>query len=154
MAEGAAGEGAGLLGHGLRGLDGRQRCAAGRAHIFQREINVLDLIPRLQTDSDMIEYVREDTFTNNAAMTAEATATTGTTGTKPESVLAFSSQTSPVRTLAHWIPVTNKTLSDAPQIRGIINSRLLLGLTLALETQILNGDGTGENFLGITTPRA
>jgi len=121
----------------------------GVLSILQREINVLDLIPRLQTDSDTIEYVREDTFTNNAAMVAEATATTGTTGTKPESVLAYSSQTAPVRTLAHWIPVTNKTLADAPQIRGIINSRLLLGLTLALETQILTGDGTGENFLGI-----
>jgi len=122
---------------------------SGVLSILQREINVLDLIPRLTTESDTIEYVREDTFTNNAAMVAEATATTGTTGTKPESVLAYSTQTAPVRTLAHWIPVTNKTLSDAPQIRGIINSRLLLGLTLALETQILTGDGTGENFTGI-----
>lgn len=122
---------------------------AGALSILQRQINVLDIIPRLQTDSDTIEYVREDTFTNNAAMTAEATATTGTSGTKPESVLAYSPQTSPVRTLAHWIPVTNKTLSDAPQIRGIINSRLLLGLTLVLESQMLTGDGTGENFTGI-----
>ena len=110
---------------------------------------MLDLIPRLQTASDTIEYVREDTFTNNAAMVAEATATTGTSGTKPESVLSYSPQTSAVRTLAHWIPVTNKTLADAPQIRGIINSRLLLGLTLALENQVLTGDGTGENFTGI-----
>ena len=121
----------------------------GALTILQREINVLDLIPRIQTDSDMIEYVLETAFTNNAAMVAEASATTGTSGTKPESVLSYESRTSPVRTLAHWIPVTNKTLSDAPQIRGIINSRLLLGLTLALETQILAGDGSGENFTGI-----
>lgn len=121
----------------------------GSLNILQREINVLDLIPRLQTDSDMVEYVREDTFTNSAAFVAEATATTGTSGTKPESVLAYSTQTAAVRTLAHWIPVTNKMLADAPAIRGIINSRLLLGLTLALESQILTGDGTGENFTGI-----
>jgi len=121
----------------------------GVLSILQREINVLDLVPRIQTASDTIEYVLETAFTNNAAMVAEATATTGTTGTKPESVLSYSTQTAAVRTLAHWIPVTNKTLADAPQIRGIINSRLLLGLTLALETQILNGDGTGENFTGI-----
>ena len=121
----------------------------GVLNILQREINVLDLVPRLSTESDTIEWVREDTFTNNSAMVAEATATTGTTGTKPESVWASSTQTTPVRTMAHWIPVTNKTLSDAPQIRGIINSRLLLGLTLTLETQLLTGDGTGENFLGI-----
>jgi HK97 family phage major capsid protein len=121
----------------------------GALNILQREINVLDLIPRLQTSSDVVEYVREDTFTNNAAMVAEATATTGTSGSKPESVLAYSTQTAPVRTLAHWIPVTNKMLADAPAIRGIINSRLLLGLTLSLESQMLTGDGTGENFTGI-----
>jgi HK97 family phage major capsid protein len=122
---------------------------SGFLNLLQREINVLDVIPRMQTSSDIVEYVREDTFTNNAAMVAEATATTGTTGSKPESVLAYSTQTAPVRVLAHWIPVTNKMLADAPAIRGIINSRLLLGLTLALETQILTGDGTGENFTGI-----
>jgi HK97 family phage major capsid protein len=121
----------------------------GSLDILQRELNLLDLLPRLATDSDMIEYVREDTFTNNAAMVAEATATTGTSGLKPESVLAFSAQTSPVRTLAHWIPVTNRMLADAPAIRGIINSRLLLGLALELEDQIIDGDGTGENFTGI-----
>ena len=121
----------------------------GVLNILQREINVLDLIPRLTTESDVIEWVQETTFTNNAAMVAEATATTGTTGTKPESALAYSAQTTPVRTLAHWVPVTNKMLGDALQIRGIINSRLLLGLQLALETQIVSGDGTGENFLGI-----
>jgi HK97 family phage major capsid protein len=121
----------------------------GSLDILQREINVMDLIPRLTTDSDMIEYVREDTFTNNAAMVAEASATTGTSGAKPESVLAFSAQTSPVRTLAHWIPVTNRMLADAPAIRGIINSRLLLGLALELEDQVLTGGGTGEDFQGI-----
>jgi HK97 family phage major capsid protein len=136
-------------GTGVAGAMVQNDVQAGVLSILQRQINVLDLIPRLQTDSDTIEYVREDTFTNSAAMTAEATATTGTSGTKPESVLAYSSQTSAVRTLAHWIPVTNKTLSDAPQIRGIINSRLLLGLTLVLETQILTGAGTGEEFTGI-----
>lgn len=121
----------------------------GSLDILQRELTVMDLLPRLATDSDMIEYVREDTFTNNAAMVAEATATTGTTGLKSESVLAFSAQTAPVRTLAHWIPVTNRMLADAPAIRGIINSRLLLGLALELEDQVIDGDGTGENFTGI-----
>lgn len=121
----------------------------GSLDILQREINVLDLVPRVVTDSDTVEYVKEDTFTNNAAMTAEATATTGTSGTKPESVLAFSAATAAVRTLAHWIPVTNRMLADAPAIRGIINTRLLTGLTLALEDQILTGNGSGENFTGI-----
>jgi HK97 family phage major capsid protein len=136
-------------GTGVGGALVQNDVQAGVLSILQREINVLDLIPRLQTDSDTVEYFKEDTFTNAAAMTAEATATTGTSGSKPESTLAYSAQTAAVRTLAHWVPVTNRMLADAPQIRGIINSRLLLGLTLALETQIMTGGGTGEDFTGI-----
>lgn len=124
---------------------------SGFQDIRQREIVLLDLVPRVATNSDTIEYVREDTFTNAAAAVAEASATTGTSGLKPESTLAYSVQTSPVRTIAHWIPVTNRMLSDAPAIRGIINGRLLLGLDLVLETQILSGSGAGENLTGILT---
>jgi HK97 family phage major capsid protein len=121
----------------------------GYVDIMQREIVFLDLVPRIPTTSDTVEYVTEDTFTNSAAFTAEATATTGTTGAKPESALAYSVSTSSVQTLAHWIPVTNRMLSDSPAIRGIINGRLLLGLDLTLETQVVNGDGTGANLTGI-----
>lgn len=121
----------------------------GYIDILQREINVMDLIQRIPMTSDTVEYVREDTFTNAAAAVAEASATTGTSGLKPESALVYSIQTSPVRTIAHWVPITNRMLADAPAIRGIINGRLLLGLDLALEDQILTGDGTGENLTGL-----
>ncbi|HEX5164237.1 MAG TPA: phage major capsid protein [Thermomicrobiales bacterium] len=121
----------------------------GYQEILQRQLTLLDLIPTTQTTSNMIEYVKEKTFTNNAAEVAEATATTGTTGTKPESVLNFELATSPVQTIAHWIPVTNQMLSDAPQIRGIIDNRLVYGLNQRLETEILNGDGNTPNLAGI-----
>lgn len=123
----------------------------GVIDILQRQLTLLDLVPRLSTESDTVEYVKENTFTNAAAFTAEATgsATTGTVGVKPESTLAYSAATATVRTLAHWIPVTNRMLNDAPAIRGIINSRLLMGLSLALETQIATGNGSGENFTGM-----
>ena len=121
----------------------------GLIDIRQRELTLLDLIPRLTTTSDTIQYIREDTYTINAAMVAEASATTGTSGLKPESALAYSTQTATVRTLAHWIPVTNRMLDDAPAMRGIIDSRLLLGLDIKLEDQVLTGGGTGEDFTGI-----
>jgi HK97 family phage major capsid protein len=121
----------------------------GFVDILQRELSLLDLVPRGTTDSDTVEYVREDTFTNNAAMVAEATATTGTTGTKPESALAYSAQTVAVRTLAHWLPVTNRMLSDAPAIAAIINGRLIIGLNLKLEDQVIGGNGQDENFTGL-----
>lgn len=122
----------------------------GLIDIRQRPLSILDLLFRAPTNSDTISYVREDTFTNSAAFTAEATATTGTSGTKPESALAYSRQTATVKTLAHWIPVTNRMLADAPAIQAIINGRLLLGLDLALESQVISGNGSGENLTGIT----
>lgn len=123
----------------------------GYVDLMRRELTLLDLIPRSATNSDTVEYVREDTFTNAAAMVAEATATSGTTGAKPESALAYSAQTAAVRTLAHWIPVTNRMLSDAPAIAGIINGRLIVGLNEELEDQIITGGGTGEDFTGLLT---
>jgi HK97 family phage major capsid protein len=121
----------------------------GTLDLLLREVTVLDIVPRLTTSSDTVEYVREDTFTNNAAFTPEASASTGTSGSKPESALAYSTQTTTVQSMAHYIPITNRLLADAPAIRGIIDGRLLLGLALKLEDQILTGDGTGVNFLGI-----
>jgi HK97 family phage major capsid protein len=125
----------------------------GFLDILQAPLNVIDIIQRSQTSSDTIEYVREDTFTNSAAFVAEATgytaSTLGGTGLKPESALAYSTQTATVRTMAHWIPVTNRMLQDAPAIRGVIDGRLLFGLQQKLQSQIVSGDGTGENLTGI-----
>lgn len=121
----------------------------GFVDILQRQLNLLDLIPTGSTTSNLIEFVKEKTFTNNAATVAEASVTTGTTGRKAESVLQFELANAPVQTIAHWIPVTNAMLADAPQIRGIIDNRLLYGLNQELEDQILSGDGNSPNLLGI-----
>ena len=125
----------------------------GYLDILQAPLNVIDIIPRTPTTSDTIEYVQESTFTNNAAFVAEATgytaSTLGGTGLKPESALAYTTQQATVRTMAHWIPVTNRMLADAPAIRGTIDGRLLFGLQQKLQSQIVSGDGTGENLTGI-----
>ena len=60
----------------------------GYVDIRQRELSFLDLLPRVTTESDTIEYVYETTFTNAAAGVDEATVTTGTTGKKPQSAVA------------------------------------------------------------------
>ena len=122
---------------------------AGTVDILQRSLSILDLIPMSSTTSNTIEYVKEKTFTNNAATVAEASVTTGTTGLKAESVLAYELATAPVRTIAHWIPVTNQMLADAPVIEGLIGSRLIYGLNQELEDQVLSGDGNAPNMTGI-----
>ncbi len=114
-----------------------------------RPLTIRDLITTGTTDTDTVEYVRVGTFTNNAAAVAEASATSGSTGEKPESALAMSVVTETVKTIAHWIPATRRALSDASQIRTYIDQFLRHGLEEKLNDQMLVGDGVGENFTGI-----
>lgn len=111
---------------------------------------VRDVLINGQTNSDAITFFRETSFTNNAAAVAEATATTGTSGLKQESALALEEATVAVKTIAHWIPITRQILWDAAQMQTYVEQRLLDGLRLAESDQLLNGDGTGANILGLT----
>jgi HK97 family phage major capsid protein len=130
---------------------------------FQRPLTLRNLVTSGQTTSDTVEYVRVTSTTNNAAPVAEATTaalptqnqTTGALvnaaggGYKPESVLALAKVTETVKTIAHWIPATKRALADAGQVRTLIDQFLRYGLEEELEDQIMNGDGSGENFDGI-----
>ncbi|MFO7743380.1 MAG: phage major capsid protein [Anaerolineae bacterium] len=118
-------------------------------------LNVLDLISRRQTTSDLVEFVRQTTRVQEADTVAEANVTdyTGATGEvkgdKPEGTLEFEKVQAAVKTIAVWIPATKRALSDASQIRGIIDQELRDDLMEELEDQILNGGGVGEDFTGI-----
>jgi HK97 family phage major capsid protein len=128
---------------------------------FQRPLTLRNLVTNGTTTSDSLEYVRVTGITNNAAPVPEAittaalgdgtggTSTLVTGGYKPESGLAVARVTTPVRTIAHWIPVTKRALSDAAQMVTLIDSFLEYGLEEELEDQMIAGDGTGENFEGL-----
>lgn len=116
---------------------------------FERPLTLRDVVTAGTTDSDTVEYVRMTGVTNAAAPVAEATATAGTSGTKPESGLTAAKITTPVKTIAHWIPLTKRALSDAAQVRTLIDAFLAYGLEEELEDQMISGDNTGENFEGL-----
>jgi HK97 family phage major capsid protein len=133
--------------------------------LFQRPLRLRDVVTQGTTTSDTVEYVRVTSVTNNAAPVAEATTAAAPTapesagalvnaaggGYKPESGLALAKVTATVKTIAHWMPATKRALSDAAQIRTLIDAFLLYGLEEELEDQMVQGDNTGENFEGIGT---
>lgn len=119
------------------------------AGTFMRPLTIRDIITNGTTDSDTVDYVRITGFTNAAAPVAEATATSGSSGAKPESSLTTLVISESVKTIAHWIPATRRAIADAGQLRTLVNSFLTYGLEEELEDQILSGDGTGENFTGV-----
>lgn len=107
-----------------------------------RQDRVRDLLPVIPTSSGAIEYIRETGFTNAAAPRAEGT-------DKPESSIAFEVVPTTVKTIAHWLPATRQIISDAPALEAYINSRLLIGLELVEDAQLLFGNGSGANIEGI-----
>lgn len=125
--------------------------------IWGRDLMIRQAITVGSTDSDLVEYARQNVITNAAAPVpesatdaADATPTTAE-GFKPQSVFSFTKVSEPVRTVAHWLAATKRALSDAAQVRTLIDSFLRFGLDEELEDQIISGDGTGENFDGILT---
>lgn len=106
-----------------------------------------DVLMNLNTTSDTVTVVQESGFTNSAAEVAEATSTS--TGTKPESALTFTEVSFPVRTIAHWIPITRQMLEDLPMMEGYVSERLRTGLLRREDNQFLNGNGTAPNLTGI-----
>lgn len=107
-----------------------------------RRLTIRDLLAQGRISSNSLEYVREEVFTNNADIVAEK-------ALKPESDITFSKQTANVRTIAHWVQASRQVMDDAPMLQSYVNNRLLYGLALKEENQMLNGDGSGDNLDGI-----
>lgn len=103
-----------------------------------------DLLNWGRTTSNAIEYVRELLFTNNANVVSELV-------TKPQSDITFELESAPVATIAHWIRASKQVLADAPMLQSYIDGRLMYGLKLKEEQQLLKGSGVGLNLNGIYT---
>lgn len=107
-----------------------------------RQFTIRDLLMPGRTSSSSITYVQESGFQNMTASVAEG-------ALKPQGDMQFTRLTTPVQTLAHWVKCSNQILSDIPQLETYIDTRLTYGLKFVEEVQLLAGDGTGTNLLGL-----
>jgi len=109
-----------------------------------RRLRVRDLMTRLPTSNNAVEFVKENAFTNTASPTAE-------TISKPESALTFTIDSSPVRTIAHWVPAAKQILADFPALQAYIDQRLLDGLMDVEDYELTGGDGSGNHVSGLNS---
>jgi len=107
-----------------------------------RPLSIRDLLDQGSTDSNLIEWVRENVYTNEADVVSEG-------ALKPESNITYERLDVPVRTIAHWIRASKQVLADFKQLQTMINGRMRWGLRIKEEDEILYGDGTGEHLLGL-----
>ncbi|OMC01280.1 major capsid protein, partial [Mycobacterium sp. NS-7484] len=129
----------------------------------RKDLTIRNLVSNRKTGSDLVEYVRETSHTNAAAVVPEATSSAAPTapgtagalvpnaggGYKPEGSWAFEIKQEPVKTIAEWAPATKRALADVAALEGLINDELRADIAETEEDQMLNGNGSGENFTGI-----
>jgi len=112
-----------------------------------RILTIRDALPVGRTTSNLIEFTKENVYTNSAGPQYDSPAFENVT--KPESGITFTLATAAVVTLAHFIPLSRQVLEDSPQIESYVNGRLSFGLKLEEEDQLLNGNGTSGNISGL-----
>jgi len=128
---------------------------------YQRPLTVRSLFGTGSTTSDHIDFVKMINTDNNAAVVPEAQSsapidpagvppvTEAQGGLKPESGFEFERDSTDVKNIANWMPITKRALADVAQIRTLIDNFLRYNLEEALEVELITGDGTGEHFLGL-----
>lgn len=119
-----------------------------------RTLFVRQLLNNVPVNTDAVQIFRELSFDNQAGFQPAPSGSPVQLGLKPKSDITFESDTVTVETIAHYIIASRQILSDAPRLRAYIDQRLVYGLNLKMDEQILYGDGTGQNFTGLMVDAA
>jgi HK97 family phage major capsid protein len=110
-------------------------------------LSVRDLLPTYRCESNVVTFTKEATFTNNAAI--QYSSPNYENVSKAESAMTFELAEAPVRTIAHFIPASRQVLSDAKMLQSYIEGRLMYGVKLEEEDEILNGDNSAGHLNGL-----
>ncbi len=108
-----------------------------------------DVLPKVQisdrsNDNGIIKYHDWDeaTTVRAAAMVAEG-------ATFPESTATFIERTMPIRKIGDTLPVTEEFGEDAQLAAAELERFLDINVNTVVDSQIINGDGTGQNLTGL-----
>lgn len=106
-------------------------------------LTVRQILRSVPTGSNMVNSLREASWTNSAAFVSQGS-------TKPESDITFEAYNVAIETVAHTIKMSNQLMADAPAVVAYIQTRLRDGLAQKVESQLINGNGTAPNLSGMT----
>jgi len=109
---------------------------------LRRRLSVLDLLPQAPMDTGQFEYSVESGSFDTAVETSEG-------AVKAPGDLQLIDATCKAVTIAHWLRLKRQQISDVASLATTTQQRLIYGVMRRVEAQVLAGDGTGENILGI-----
>lgn len=111
----------------------------------RRPLRMRDVIPARATAFGQVYWPK-----TNHPMT-KASPQTSEGSDKAETLMTFTVVNENVRTLAILIPASRQVLEDWSELEGILRSSLGYQVDKEEDRQILFGDGTGQNYNGLTT---
>lgn len=114
----------------------------GIVAIRRAPLTIADLFPAGSTNSPLLRYVVQQSYTNAAAPTSEG-------GLKPEGSQQLSVVDSVLSKITETYHVTDEMLEDFAQIQSFLDAQLVADIKAAEEVQLLQGNGTLPNILGL-----
>lgn len=115
-----------------------------------QRLTIRALFTQLPTSSNLIEVPTESTYTNSARPQGDVSPVGHGEGElKAESDMTFTLASFPIVTIAHWIRASRQIIFDAPLLQAHLENRLLYGLALEEEQEMLTGTGAAGEINGI-----
>ena len=115
---------------------------AGITRIVRRNPFILELVNVGTISSNLWEWVQQANAEGAPAMTAEGAA-------KAQIDFELVLASAAVRKVTAYIKVSKEMLDDIPLMESEINQELSERINLTIDSQLLSGDGTGQNLIGI-----
>jgi HK97 family phage major capsid protein len=110
----------------------------------RRRLTIRQLLTARPTTAGLIYYVKVNSPLTVASPQVETYA-------KTENAVTFTVGQATVKTIATWIPASKQALDDVTELDGFLRASLPYYVNRLEETQLLSGDGQGENLNGLIT---
>lgn len=108
------------------------------------QIHMRDLHPLGRTDSNVIRHIRDNGGEGGPTVVAAG-------ATKPQMDRDLSIEDANVRKIATYLRINEEMIEDIPYITSFLTNIGTEEVLAVEDTQILYGDGTGENLSGLMT---
>lgn len=109
-----------------------------------RSVRARDLMPVGSTSSNVIWFLQETSYTDNAGAVAEG-------GTKGQSEFVITQQSAAVRRVATYIRLTEEMLDDTAFLESYLRTQLTNKIKKEEDDQLILGSGVAPNIDGLVT---
>ncbi len=108
----------------------------------RRRLRISALVSQGRTGTNLVPYRKQVLRDGAAAAIAEE-------GTYPESAFGWEADDAKVKKIGSHTNITAETLADSELLQSEVDTELRYDVDKVIDTQVLAGDGVGQNLLGL-----